>query len=142
MTASPLPTNPTHQQAMADAAAMLFRLAALAQETGTALASLASIAALADHDKGVPQPKLPPLPPESTVPPPAGATVTLAQITAMITRLVQTPAAKPLIRALYQEHGAKKAGDLPTGTYDAVMARLAEIEKEIEREIEREIADA
>jgi hypothetical protein len=131
VSSSPLPTNPTHQQAMADAATMLFRLAALAQETGTALASLASIAALADHDTDFPPPNLPPLPPDSSVPPPEGATVTLAQITAMISRLIQTPATKPAIRALLEEHGVKKAGDLPTETYDAVMSRLTQIEKEI-----------
>jgi hypothetical protein len=131
MTTPTLPTNPTHQQAMADAATMLFRLAALAQETGTALASLASVVAFSDRDTDFPPPKLPPLPPDSSVPPPEGATVTLAQITAMVSRLIKTPAAKPLIRALYEEHGAKKAGDLPTEAFDAVMMRLTEIEKEV-----------
>jgi len=125
---SNLPTNPVHQQAMADAATMCFRLAAIAQEVGSSLAALAGIAAFADHDTAFPEPNrtLPPLPPESAVPPPDEASVTLAQLTQMMTKLAKQ-GGKPTVVALLAKHGVKKMSDLPTADYRAVMEAMTAV---------------
>jgi len=127
---SNLPTNPVHQQAMADAATMCFRLAAIAQEVGSSLAALAGVAAFADPDTEFPEPtKLPPLPPESAVPPPDEASVTLAQLTQMMTKLAKQ-GGKPKVVALLAKHGVKKMSDLPTADYRAVMDAMTAVKME------------